>query len=322
MSDLGPTLLLLAVAALSRSLILRHPRHAPCSQVAAPSDALLLPISPRTRFILSTSGRAASSRRYRALLRDVLRLDAAYLPFSAPSGGAVSAHRFVAALRGLNCLGGAISRDIKAAILPLLDEVEPLAAACGSVNTVVVRGERLLGFNTDALGFARAIAEGTRALPRRVAKAVVYGYGGVAGTVAAVLRREGVEVRLTGRCPQRAAARAAQLGLPALEPSWLPADLLVNAAPGVTEDPALGAPHLRAALEGVVAVFDHEMPGEGLRDFCAARGVAHIPGTAMYGPQMVAQWALLLEGVVPAGTDVDAALAAAEAVVAGQGEGQ
>lgn len=74
------------------------------------------------------------------LLQDVLRQDAAYLPISSPDAdGKIDPLNFVRAIRGMNCMGGAISRDIKGTVGPLLDELDPLARTVGSVNTVVRR---------------------------------------------------------------------------------------------------------------------------------------------------------------------------------------
>jgi shikimate 5-dehydrogenase len=92
----------------------------------------------------------------------------------------------------MNCLGGAISKDIKGTIAPFLDEVDPLAEAVGSVNTVARVGNRLIGFNTDALGFEMAIREGTEGLALKTA--VIYGYGGVASVVVTVLKNLGLQV--------------------------------------------------------------------------------------------------------------------------------
>jgi hypothetical protein len=43
-------------------------------------------------------------------------------------------------------------------------------------------------------------------------------------------------------------------------------------------------------------VFDHEMPGQRLKDYCESNGVFHIPGVDMYYPQMYGQWSLFLDG--------------------------
>ncbi len=42
----------------------------------------------------------------------------------------------------------------KQLVIPYCDEVDPRAAAIGAVNTIVNRGGRLYGYNTDYAGFA------------------------------------------------------------------------------------------------------------------------------------------------------------------------
>ena len=75
--------------------------------------------------VVAQSGRPSSLERYRRLLQDILGLDIAYTPISAQDGGAIDPQQFCWALRGVNAIGGAISRDIKASVVPFLDEVEP-----------------------------------------------------------------------------------------------------------------------------------------------------------------------------------------------------
>lgn len=174
------------------------------------------------------------------------------------------------------------------------------------MNTVLRRGEKLVGFNTDACGFDAAIRN--RIEGHSVESAVVYGYGGVTAVVVAVLTQLGIRVAITGRRPEAAASRARELGAELFTPGFQ-AQLFVNAAP-VTDSPLADAPGFLEALEssGCSFVFDHEMPGKFLAEHCASHGLHHIPGTDMYHPQMIAQWGLFLEGRVPEGTDIAALL--------------
>jgi shikimate dehydrogenase len=69
--------------------------------------------------------------------------------------------RLAALLDGVRRLGFAgvnVTYPYKEAVVALLDELAPEAAAMGAVNTVVVRDGRLIGHNTDTTGFARAAA--------------------------------------------------------------------------------------------------------------------------------------------------------------------
>ena len=63
-------------------------------------------------------------------------------------------------LPGAGFAGVNLTIPHKAAALPLLDEIDPLAARLGVVNTVRVEEDgRLHGFNTDGPGFVRAVRE-------------------------------------------------------------------------------------------------------------------------------------------------------------------
>jgi shikimate dehydrogenase len=60
-------------------------------------------------------------------------------------------------VRNLGFAGVNVTFPYKEAVIDLLDELSPGAASIGAVNTVVVRDHRLIGYNTDTSGFARAI---------------------------------------------------------------------------------------------------------------------------------------------------------------------
>jgi shikimate 5-dehydrogenase len=106
--------------------------------------------------------------------------------------------------------GLSLTMPLKRAVLPLLDEVDPLAAEVGGANTVVFTRGRRYGYNTDVGGIIDAIGEtgvntGDHAL--------IIGAGATACSALAALRDMGVPhataaVRDTGRAGElRAAAR-------------------------------------------------------------------------------------------------------------------
>lgn len=71
----------------------------------------------------------------------------------------------------------------KRAVMPLLDEVSPEALAIGAVNTVVNRGGRLTGYNTDYFGFTALARKAGIGFKGR--KVLILGAGGAAATVRA-----------------------------------------------------------------------------------------------------------------------------------------
>ena len=79
--------------------------------------------------------------------------DAVYLPITVPKDKLSSA---VDVLR--SCFAGFnVTIPYKERIMPLLDEIDAAARACGAVNTVENRNGRLIGHITDGLGMLSAL---------------------------------------------------------------------------------------------------------------------------------------------------------------------
>jgi shikimate dehydrogenase len=166
-------------------------------------------------------------------------LDLVYLAFD------VRPEELPAAISGIRALGirGAnLTVPHKEAALALLDEVDPLAARVGAVNTVVNGDGQLMGYNTDIFGFSAAL----RTVMPEGAKGrdcLVIGAGGAARAVVAALVEDGAAtVYVNNRSYERAAAlctAAASWGatkcLPsraeALREVAFSAALIVNATP-------------------------------------------------------------------------------------------
>ena len=93
------------------------------------------------------------------------------------------------AIRGLRALGNvrgfSVTIPHKVAVVPFLDEVEPTAKHIGSVNTIVVENEKLLGYNTDGSGALRALTDAGVALKGQ--RVLIVGSGGAARAIAFAL---------------------------------------------------------------------------------------------------------------------------------------
>ncbi len=134
----------------------------------------------------------------------------------------------VAALREPDCLGANVTIPHKQAILPLLDEVAPLAAGIGAVNTVVNDQGRLTGHNTDGGGFVAALREaGFEPSGKRF---LLVGAGGAARGIAFALREAGAAIAISNRTAARAEALAEAVGAEAVPFDAPPApyDCVVN----------------------------------------------------------------------------------------------
>lgn len=103
-------------------------------------------------------------------------IDAVYVPFHVAGQELAQA---VGAVRALELVGVNVTVPHKEGVMPLLDEIDPDAALIGAVNTIVNRSGRLVGYNTDGIGFLASLRDDLDFDPagRRV---VLLGAGGAA----------------------------------------------------------------------------------------------------------------------------------------------
>jgi shikimate dehydrogenase len=98
-------------------------------------------------------------------------------------------------VRRLGFAGVNVTFPYKEAVVDLVDDLSPGAAAVGAVNTIVVRDGRLVGHNTDTTGFARAARDLVAGSGHGVV--AVIGAGGVGKAIAYALAGLGVaEIRI------------------------------------------------------------------------------------------------------------------------------
>jgi shikimate dehydrogenase len=129
-----------------------------------------------------------------------------YLRFRVPSDALGEA---LAEARKLDVGGLNLTLPLKEAGLRLVDEATPEARTIGAVNTIVFDGGRLLGDNTDARGFLRAL-DGRVQIDR--AHVVIVGAGGSARAVGTALATSGCShVTIANRTIGRAADLARAL---------------------------------------------------------------------------------------------------------------
>ncbi len=97
-------------------------------------------------------------------------IDSCYLPFETEMLG-----EFLPLREALNLTGFSVTLPYKETIREHLDEVDATAARLGAVNTVVKKGNRLVGSNTDVPAGLRVLE---RALPVKDRSVAILGAGG------------------------------------------------------------------------------------------------------------------------------------------------
>lgn len=156
-------------------------------------------------------------------------LNYVYLAFQVGDvAGALAGMRALAGFRGLS-----VTIPHKVAIMPHLDEIEPLARQVGSVNTVVNESGRLVGAITDGLGTLRAFERAGITLDDK--QILFLGTGGaaraVAFAVAQACRPRGIRIlgRTEARMRQLTADLCAATKCP-IRPGMLASDLRESVA--------------------------------------------------------------------------------------------
>jgi shikimate dehydrogenase len=180
---------------------------------------------------------------------NALGIDCRYVLREADRAGLAGA---IAELRGdERILGANVTIPHKESIMAFLDDLDPMAARIGAVNTISRQGPRLKGWNTDVEGFQRALAEsspsplageGRGEGYRRVA---IIGAGGAARAVAAALQPT-AEVWVIARnleqarrlCRDLDIERGGPVGMDQMQATVETAQLVVNATPADLPPPS------------------------------------------------------------------------------------
>ncbi|CAA9494720.1 MAG: Shikimate 5-dehydrogenase I alpha [uncultured Rubrobacteraceae bacterium] len=134
-------------------------------------------------------------------------LDFVYVALRVASEDLPAAVRGAAALglRGFN-----VTMPHKRAMVALVDELDEGARISGAVNTVVIEGRTLRGFNTDGPGMVEACREVGIKLEGQAV--MLLGAGGAAASIAAAFCDEGIgKLHIVNRNPEHAATLADKL---------------------------------------------------------------------------------------------------------------
>jgi len=160
-------------------------------------------INPKTKFafvIGNPISHSWSPLLHNACFRE-FSMKGIYLPLCLNE---VDLPKFLIKLKKIPCLGINITFPLKEKILPLLDQLDPSASQIGSVNTVVLRQGRFMGYNTDAKAFGMSLSELDH-FKSKESRVLVFGAGGAARAILFQLGFMGVQsIGLSNRTLERA----------------------------------------------------------------------------------------------------------------------
>jgi 3-dehydroquinate dehydratase / shikimate dehydrogenase len=229
-----------------------------------------------------------------------LGINAVYVPFRVPFD---VLGQFMEDATRLGVKGLSVTIPHKEAIAKFLTKVDPAVKGIGAVNTVLFKGEEVLGYNTDykaamdclehALGGVAPL--GTPS-PLQDKKVLVLGAGGVARSIMYGLQRRGAKTIIASRTRSRAQFLADSFGAKSVE--WgarhVPAEILVNCTPVGMHPNVDESPFNKSNLKPAMVVFDTVYNPESTLLLKEARshGCRIVTGVEMFIRQAKLQFAL------------------------------
>jgi shikimate dehydrogenase len=226
----------------------------------------------------------------------------AFLAFEVQPAGLSAA---VAGLRELGAAGFAVTLPHKRAILPLLDEVSPLALRIGAVNTVRIQNGKLLGENTDIHGVLEPLRKRLGAGTLRGCRVALLGAGGAARAALVGLLNEGASVTILNRSQPNAKALADEFSVAYSSLDDLQvlrdAQVVINSTSVGMRPQVEVSPIALAGVNSQQLVFDlvyTPLETKLLRDARAA-GARTIPGLEMFLEQAARQFELFTGHTAP-----------------------
>lgn len=127
-------------------------------------------------------------------------LDYTYIPLPAHPDQLAAA---IEGLKALGFVGANVTIPHKIAVIPFIDVLDKSAEMVGAVNTILIKDNKLYGYNTDAIGFIQPLLKKGSLLSEK--KIVLLGAGGAARAVVWGLIEQGVsEFAIGVRNPEKA----------------------------------------------------------------------------------------------------------------------
>lgn len=179
-----------------------------------------------TKVCISLAARPSNfGTRFHNFLYDALDLDYLYKAFTTKDLAAA-----IGGVRALGFRGCAISMPFKEVVIPMVDEMDPSAAAINSVNTLVNTDGYLKAYNTDYMAIAKLLQT------YQVSSEKVFalrGSGGMAKAVAFALKNAGFTQGFIIATNEKTGKQLAEQSGYTYQPDMqgIQADMLINATP-------------------------------------------------------------------------------------------
>ena len=134
-------------------------------------------------------------------------LDAVFIPFKSET-----IEDSLDFAKTLDIQGFSVTIPHKETVIPLIRNIDEKAESIGACNTVVRYGDDWKGYNTDALGFEKALLEFTGTKDLKGKKVAIIGAGGASRAIAYVIKELGAKACVFNRTLAKARLIAEKYG--------------------------------------------------------------------------------------------------------------
>ncbi|KKP40501.1 MAG: shikimate 5-dehydrogenase, shikimate dehydrogenase [Candidatus Peregrinibacteria bacterium GW2011_GWF2_33_10] len=158
-----------------------------------------------------------------------LKIDAKYLKFDVESK---DLEKFIKQIKNEKISGLSVSIPHKENVIKFLDEISDDVRKIGACNTVLNKNGKLIGFNTDYLGFLEALNTKIKDLSHK--KIMVFGAGGAARAICYGLKSQKADVFVTNIHFNKAKNLAKNFDIQAIKNEQIyneNFDVIINATP-------------------------------------------------------------------------------------------
>ena len=220
-----------------------------------------------------------------------LGLDWCYVACPVAKGQAAQA---IEAMRTLGIEGLSVTMPHKKSVAVAVDDLSPTAAKLGAVNCVRRDGDRLVGENTDGIGFVDSLRSQLQMDPDGLT-IVIVGAGGAARSIALAMAEHGAQVGIFNRTATSAEEVVEIVGAASSvvqEEAIREADVIVNATPlGMSNDSLPFDPTLLSKGQSLIDLI-YEPEKTALLLEAESLGVKTLNGVGMLLHQAGAQFQL------------------------------
>lgn len=136
------------------------------------------------------------SPRLFSLLAESIGFEYAHIKINVPTKKQLPV--FIKRLRQFGCIGVNITLPYKIAVMDYVDSIDPAAKKIGAVNAIYFKGNKLIGFNSDAPAAIKAIEKKLKPI-RASDSVVILGAGGVARAIASEVRKRTPHITIANR---------------------------------------------------------------------------------------------------------------------------